>query len=593
MHSHSGLEHRWDSGSRYGTPYNENPYIVTGNAIETTYLPSSATFSPANASSTGTTVSAAPNGATITVSGSNALVTSGGITFNLEFDAAAMAAPQSFRDGIEQAASLLSAAISDKITVNIQIDYSGTGGGAAAGPDSGRYVSYSTIRSDLIAGATPGDTVFNSLPSGSSIQGQTNVAVWNAELKALGLMNPNDTTTDDGSATFATDIDRSLLVGVALHELTHAMGRVPFGPAPDIFDLFRFTNSTNRLFSGSIPAPAAYFSIDGGYTKLADYGRNSDPSDFLNSGSQGTNDPFNEYYFNGTVQTLTTADLKQMDVLGFHIGSGTPSPPPPTALPDLSVNALSVTATAVSFTLLDGGTASAGTSTSSLYLSTDSTITKSDTLLGTFSSPSLQTGGSVNETIALSLPGNMTPGTYFLGVMADSTSAVTESNNASAAVPVIIGNGSANSLKGTGGNDIIFGMAGNDTISGGAGNDIIVGGNGNDTLIGGTGNDQFVFKATNEGLDQIYNFHAGDLIDFAASAFGSHLAVGGAANGTLDPSHFIANATGPTNSAQEFWFNTTNHTLYFDSNGSAPGGQVAIAHLMNTYVLHSTDILIV
>ena len=33
----------------------------------------------------------------------------------------------------------------DNITVNLNIDYSGTGGGAAAGPDNGQFVSYSTV----------------------------------------------------------------------------------------------------------------------------------------------------------------------------------------------------------------------------------------------------------------------------------------------------------------------------------------------------------------------------------------------------------------------------------------------------------------
>lgn len=63
------------------------------------------------------------------------LPASGDLTINLIYDAAAMAAPASFRVGIQQAAALLSAAISDKITPNLQVDYSGTGGGAAAGPD--------------------------------------------------------------------------------------------------------------------------------------------------------------------------------------------------------------------------------------------------------------------------------------------------------------------------------------------------------------------------------------------------------------------------------------------------------------------------
>src|SRR5205085_11734640 len=120
------------------------------------------------------------------------VMTTGGITINLLFDAAAMAAPASFRAGIQQAASLLTAAISDQITVNIKIDYSGTGGGAAAGPDNGLYVNYSTVRADLINNATSGDTRFNALPGGSSVQGQTNVAVWNAKLKLWGILGAND-----------------------------------------------------------------------------------------------------------------------------------------------------------------------------------------------------------------------------------------------------------------------------------------------------------------------------------------------------------------------------------------------------------------
>src|SRR5579872_6786673 len=68
---------------------------------------------------------------------------SSGFTINLIFDTAAMAAPASFRAGIEQAAAILSSTISNKITVNINIDYKGTGGGAAAGPDNGLFENYS------------------------------------------------------------------------------------------------------------------------------------------------------------------------------------------------------------------------------------------------------------------------------------------------------------------------------------------------------------------------------------------------------------------------------------------------------------------
>src|SRR5579863_7039643 len=204
-----------------------------------------------------------------------AATSSSGFTINLIFDAAAMAAPSSFRAGIEQAASMLSATITNKITVNINIDYSGTGGGAAAGPDNGQFVNYSTVRSDLIANAAPGDTSFNALPTGSTIQGQSQVAVWNAQMKLFGLLSPTNSAVD-GSASFATDINSSLLVGVALHELTHAIGRVPYGSQPDIFDFYRFTSPGTYLFNGSNTAPSAYFSLDGGHTKLADFGLNSD-----------------------------------------------------------------------------------------------------------------------------------------------------------------------------------------------------------------------------------------------------------------------------------------------------------------------------
>jgi DNA/RNA endonuclease YhcR with UshA esterase domain len=254
---------------------------------------------------------------------------------NLKYDAAASAAgAASFRAAIQQAADILDSTITNNITVNLNIDYTGTGGGADAGPDNGLNEGYESIREDLVNNATPGDTTFNYLPAGS-IQNQSTIAVWNAQLKVLGLLSANDTTTDDGTATFSTDINPSLLVGVALHELTHALGRVPYGPQPDIFDLFRFSSPGTRLFQNGNTAPAAYFSLDGGVTKLADYGEHSDPSDFLNPGPTPAgppysnltpNDPFNEYYGSNTLQQLTAVDLAQLDALGFHVSSAVLAP---------------------------------------------------------------------------------------------------------------------------------------------------------------------------------------------------------------------------------------------------------------------------
>src|SRR5262249_29367283 len=53
----------------------------------------------------------------------------------------------------------------------------------------------------------------------------------------------------------------------------------------------------------------------------------------------------------------------------------------------------------------------------------------------------------------------------------------------------IIGNASANWLRGFGGRDFIYGVAGPDRLEGGAGNDVIYGGTGGDRIAGGAGRD--------------------------------------------------------------------------------------------------------
>jgi len=326
----------WDSGSSFEPGFQAGPLNVAGSFANSVFIGAGpandggANLGPLSPTSS---LSSADGGVVFTLANRvetninvRSLPVASGFHINLIYDAAALAAPQSFRDGLQAASNMLSAAISDNITVNINIDYSGTGAGAAAGPDSVQFLSYSTVRSTLIANASLGDSAtFNSLPDFSSIAGQSQVAVFNAQLKLFGLMSANDTTTDDGGAIFATDIDPTLLPGVALHELTHALGRVAFGPQEgegvDIFDMFRFTTPGVRLVDDADTEPASYFSLDGGFTKLADYGETSDPSDFLNSGVQGPTDPFNEFYSPETLQQLTAIDLAQLDALGFHLTS--------------------------------------------------------------------------------------------------------------------------------------------------------------------------------------------------------------------------------------------------------------------------------
>src|SRR5260370_772329 len=71
-------------------------------------------------------------------------------------------------------------------------------------------------------------------------------------------------------------------------------------------------------------------------------------------------------------------------------------------------------------------------STAGIYLSTDSTITRADTLLTTVASPGLaavgQSGYYDQQNVLVTLPGNLAPGTYFIGGIADHGNAMDESN---------------------------------------------------------------------------------------------------------------------------------------------------------------------
>ncbi len=252
---------------------------------------------------------------------------------NIVFDALAQMAPQYFKGAIQAAAKLLGATFKNNISLNVEVGYGEypdgrtpeKPGGASAAPSTGVFDSYEQVRSWLAGNAdAAAQSGIDALPQTVTIQGQQQVTVWRAQEKLMGQIASNDAGLD-GYAGFATNISANSLMGTALHELTHAMGRVNYGTQPDIFDLYRFTSPGTRLFAGDVPNSASYFSLDGGRTDLADYGQASDPSDFLNTGARTPNDPFNEYYDGSTVQGLTSIDLLEMESLGYQANQGTSS----------------------------------------------------------------------------------------------------------------------------------------------------------------------------------------------------------------------------------------------------------------------------
>ena len=79
------------------------------------------------------------------------------------------------------------------------------------------------------------------------------------------------------------------------------------------------------------------------------------------------------------------------------------------------------------------GNAVSGPSTARIYLSTDPTITTSDTVLATLTTSQTlatvsQPGYYDHQTVSVTLPGNLAPGTYYIGGIANYNNQVSESN---------------------------------------------------------------------------------------------------------------------------------------------------------------------
>ena len=406
-----------------------------------------------------------------------------------------------------------------------------------------------------------------------------------AEAKAMGLLA--STTNSDGSVGFSSssgifDYDNSNGVSsgqydffaTVAHEFSEVMGRILLvggtiggvSKSYDVFDLFHYSASGTHDLSGSV---AGYFSVDNGTTDLHNFNTSPLGGDRGDWASSSTPDAFDAFGSSGVVSPVSASDLTALDAIGWNMASTAPPP----ALPDLTVSNLTVdsTGTSVSFTLNNIGTADATSSppVASVYLSTDSTITTSDTLVGSITESSLAAGASITiSNLSITLTAPTSAGTYYLGVIADPGGAITEaneSNNVSNVVPVILGTAGNNSLTGTSGADLIIGFAGNDTITGGGGGD---------TLIGGAGADHFRYTAQTQGVDTIVDFSHGDgdVFDFSRAAFGNHLAANGANTGTLDASHFALNSATTRNGAVHLQYDQSHSVVRCGWHGRSGGG---------------------
>ena len=169
---------------------------------------------------------------------------------------------------------------------------------------------------------------------------------------------------------------------------------------------------------------------------------------------------------------------------------------------------------------------------------------------------------------------------------------------------LIMGSGSADKLQGLAGNDTLYGYAGNDVLEGGDGDDTLLGDVGDDTLIGGLGMDKLTGGAGNDlfrfstlqsaspanNLDTITDFVRGaDKIALDRAVFTKLTTAG-----SLDAGNFVASATGKALDANDYvLFNTSNSTLWYDSDGNGSAAAVQIATLTGINTLAASDFTLI
>ena len=249
---------------------------------------------------------------------------------NFIYEPSVDSAPSGFETALNVAAQYLDNLITNPISVNIQVGYGDLNGNP--NPVSGnlgvasamvRGFSYAQLHTTLIAHATSADDLqsLGSLPAVDLTSGGTFFSAA-AQLKAWGLIAANATAIDGFvgfSNTAAFDYDTSDgissgkydFTGVALHELSHALGR-GIGTTFSTLDLFRFSAPGVHQVT---PGAAGYFSIDNGNTALENFAPGALDGDWLPSGPPDANQGIPP----GIQEAFSSADIREMDVLGFTV----------------------------------------------------------------------------------------------------------------------------------------------------------------------------------------------------------------------------------------------------------------------------------
>jgi hypothetical protein len=232
----------------------------------------------------------------------------------------------------------------NNITLNISFQMGNTGLGESNSTVEGSF-TYAQIKAALAAEAlaNPGDsikqTVVANLPATNPAP-TNNYWLSTADAKALGLDNYGGS---DGAVTFSNAVSYTYdpnnrgvageydFIGVAEHEISEVMGRIPGlgsdygnGASYDLNDLYRFTNGVRNFTVDQSDPPGVYLSINGGSTNVVNFYSQGDDNDDYRG--DNPTDPYNQFAGEGQAHALTTADMINMDAIGYNLAQATPEP---------------------------------------------------------------------------------------------------------------------------------------------------------------------------------------------------------------------------------------------------------------------------
>ena len=493
-----------------------------------------------------------------------------------------------YRSAILNAETYLQSDFTDQVTVNVTFGYSALSAGfIAQNTFSQVNVSYSRLVNALSAHTvTPDDQLaVAGLPMTDPSNG-VGFAIPIAQAVVLGLAEQSNSDNDrvvlNSTIAFAFGQDA---MGAIEHELTEGVfGRtasLAFSGRWATLDLFRFTASGARDYTGGSDGLATYFGVDGAHVTNRKY-HNS-----INAA--GANDGYDLGDWDHTLGdafgpggpsnpgSISATDLRVLDVLGWTpISAGVLFSPAPDEF------ASSLSGSSLPFGQIAVGASAAGVLQQAgdhdwfkVILQAGVTYTISEIGQhgrgGTLGDPYLALRDAAGNIVATNddiLPGSnpdsqigftaTSTGTYFVdaGAFADGYAgsyrvdlAQTAGSLAAPAAgqvlmpgqgdntliggagdDTITGGSGANYLRGGAGNDVIFGGAGfsdingnlgNDTIHGGSGDAWLVGGQGDDLIYGGSGANLILGNLGNDTL------HAGAGNDILRGGKGDDVLIGG------------------------------------------------------------------